>query len=202
MSAPLPSDFETLGGHAALQGRVFTVSPLVVIGTQEGERHDLAPKHMATFLGWSGHFGFVCTRRHATYRNAERTGEFTVSFPRPSQVVLAGLAAAPRVGWEGDKPLLEALPTHRATVVDGVFLADSYLCLECRLVRTVDGFGENSLVAGRIVTAHVHRDALRSSEAEDGDLLRESPLLVYLDPGRFATVGDTRPFPFPAGFRK
>lgn len=200
--APLPSDFETVGGDEALQGRAFTISPLVVIGTREGEGYDLAPKHMATFLGWSGHFGFVCTRRHATYRNASHTGEFTVSFPRPTQVVLAGLAAAPRAGWEGDKPLLDALPTYRASVVDGVFLADAYLCLECRLVRTVDGFGDNSLLTGRIVTAHVHRVALRTAETDDEELLREAPLLAYLDPGRFATVRESRAFPFPAGFRK
>ena len=56
--------------------------------------YDLAPKHMATPLGWGGWFGFVCTPSHATYANALREGFFTVSFPRPSQVLLASLAAA------------------------------------------------------------------------------------------------------------
>ncbi|NIP58001.1 MAG: flavin reductase, partial [Gemmatimonadetes bacterium] len=41
--------------------RVFTVAPLVVVGTREGEAYDLAPKHMAMPMGWTGHFGFVCT---------------------------------------------------------------------------------------------------------------------------------------------
>ena len=66
----------------------FTVAPLVLVGTREEDgSHDLAPKHMAMPLGWQNHFGFVCHPSHATQRNAERTGAFTVSFPRPASVV-------------------------------------------------------------------------------------------------------------------
>ena len=65
---------------------VFTVAPLVLVGTREEDgRHDLAPKHMAMPLGWQNHFGFVCHPSHATQRNAERTGVFTVSFPVPTR---------------------------------------------------------------------------------------------------------------------
>ena len=58
--------------------RFFWVAPLVIIGTREPDGgHDLAPKHMATPMGWRNYFGFVCTPRHRTYSNAERSGVFT-----------------------------------------------------------------------------------------------------------------------------
>jgi flavin reductase (DIM6/NTAB) family NADH-FMN oxidoreductase RutF len=77
--------------------RVFTVNPLVVVGTrEESGAYDLAPKHLAMPMGWENFFGFVCTPRHNTYHNARREGVFTVSYPRPTQVLLASLAAAPR----------------------------------------------------------------------------------------------------------
>ena len=127
---------------------VFTVAPLVLVGTREEDgRHDLAPKHMAMPLGWRNHFGFVCHPSHATQRNAERTGIFTVSFPRPGSVVETALAAGVRVG--GAKPSLDAVPVSPARVVDGVLVDDAHLWLECELQRVIDGFGENTLIAGR-----------------------------------------------------
>ncbi|MEW6636327.1 MAG: flavin reductase [Actinomycetota bacterium] len=186
----------------AVWDRVFTVAPLVLIGTrEESGGYDLAPKHMATPLSWSNHFGFVCTPRHATYHNARREGAFTVTYPRPTQIVLAGLAAVPRDG--GDyKPALDALPTFPASEVDGVFLEDGYLFLECTLEQVVDGFGENSLICGRIVAAHARREYLRASERDDNDLIHASPLLAYLSPGRYTEVARSNSFPFPAGFMR
>ena len=75
----------------------FTVAPLVLIGTTEADGSlDLAPKHMVTPMGWQNYFGFVCTPRHHTCGNVDRTGVFTVSYPKPSQVLIASLAASPR----------------------------------------------------------------------------------------------------------
>ena len=51
--------------------RVFTVAPLVVIGTKENGGYDLAPKHMATPMGFGNYFGFVCTPKHGTYHNVK-----------------------------------------------------------------------------------------------------------------------------------
>jgi hypothetical protein len=39
---------------------------------------------------------FVCTPRHATYRNLVMHPQFTVSFPRSEQVLAASLAAGRR----------------------------------------------------------------------------------------------------------
>jgi len=187
---------------APLWDRVFVAAPLVVVGTREEDGGwDLAPKHMATALSWEDHYGFVCAPSHGTYRNAVREGAFTVSFPRPEQIVLASLAAAPRCD-DRSKPALAALPTFPAERVEGELLCDAYLHLECELDRVVDGFGANSLVAGRIVAAHASEDALRDPDRDDGDLLAADPLLVYLHPGRYAAVAETRSFPFHEGFSR
>lgn len=197
-----PRNLITLDTERPIWERFFTVAPLVVVGTREGNDYDLAPKHMVAPLGWQNYFGFVCTPRHSTYHNAKHTGAFTVSFPRPSQVVLASLSAAPRRDKPGHKPVLEPLPTIPAEVVDGVFLADSYLFLECEVEGIVEGFGANSLITGRIVAAHVQEEALRYSEVSDQALLKKVPLLVYVSPGRYAVVEETFDFPFPADFQK
>lgn len=195
-------DLVRIEPSAAMWDRFFLVAPLTVVGTREPDgSHDLAPKHMVTPLSWEDHWGFVCTESHATYRNAKREGAFTVSFPRPSQVLQASLAAAPRCD-DDDKPALSALPTIRASRVDGVILADSYLAFECRLERVVEDLGPNALIVGRIELAHVARDALRDPEIDDQDLLAGAPLLAYVSPGRFAEIGVTQAFPFHEGWSR
>ena len=202
MKSHVREDLVTLPQDAPPWDRVFSVNPLVLIGTREKDGgYDLAPKHMAFQLGWEDFFGFVCTPRHGTYHNVRREGVFTVSYPRPTQVVLASLAATPREDG-GAKPLLEALPTFPADQVDGVFVEDAYLFLECALDRVVDDFGDNSLICGRVLAAHVHKDYLRVSEMDDGDLIHASPLLAYLNPGRYTPVTESYSFPFPAGFMR
>jgi flavin reductase (DIM6/NTAB) family NADH-FMN oxidoreductase RutF len=182
--------------------RFFWVAPLVLIGTREPDGgHDLAPKHMATPVGWDNFYGFVCTPRHQTYANIRREKAFTVSYPRPSQLVLTSLAASPRCG-DADKPALSVLPVFPASTVDGVLLEGGYMFLECELERIVDGFGVNSLIIGRVVAARVAADSERVHEAGDQALVHNAPILAYLHPGRFATVDKSLTFPFPAGMKK
>ncbi len=184
--------------------RFFTVAPLVLIGSRdEGGDYNFAPKHMSLQLGWDNFFGFVCTPRHTTYRNIQREEAFTVSYPRPSQLVLASLAAAPREG-DCSKPGLSSLPTAPAKRIDGAFIRDAYVQLECTLDRTVDGFGENSFVAGKIVAARADEEFLRRYEKghDHSQVVYRSPLLAYLHPGRFACIEQSFSFPFPAEFQK
>lgn len=181
--------------------RFFLPAPLVLVGTREVEGYDLAPKHMCMPIGWDNFFGFMCTPRHATYHNAQREGAFTVSLPRPDQLIATSLSAQPRDD-SGSTAGLELLPTEAAKVVDGILLSGAYVQLECELERVIDDFGPNSLIVGRIVAARVSRDALRVSETADGELIRDAPVLVYLSPGRFVEVSDSRPFPFPADFHR
>lgn len=180
----------------------FSVFPLVVIGTREADgSDDLAPKHLAMPMSWSNHFGFVCTPRHNTYQNIERERQFTVTYMRPSQTVLASLAATPRCD-DGSKPVTAALPTFAANRVDAAFLSDGYLFLECELQQMVDKLGENSLIIGSIIGARIAEDAMRSSELDDQDLVFNAPLLAYLYPGRFAEISNSNQLPFPAGFKR
>lgn len=203
MQSSLARHIVTLEPGQPVWERFFTVAPLVLVGTREPSgAYDFAPKHMALQLGWENHFGFVCTPRHHTYHNAMREKVFTVSYPRPTQVVLACLAAAPRCPVEEVKSHLTALPTIAAKQVDGLFLKDSYLYLECEVARVVDGFGDNSLIAGKIVAAHADHRVLRGTDRDDQDLIHRSPLLAYLHPGRFARIRKSFSFPFPAGFEK
>lgn len=183
--------------------RFFTIAPLVVIGTREADGYDLAPKHLAMPMGWENYFGFVCSPRHATYHNVQAYGEFTVSYPRPDQVVLTALTAVPRCDDGGRRHKeLESLPVEEARVVKGVLLKHAHAQLECELTRIVDGFGPNSLIVGRVMAARVAGDAIRESESSDADLIGHAPLLAYVAPGRYASVEKGRPFPFPEGFAR
>ena len=176
----------------------YTVAPVVLVGTREGEAYDLAPKHMVTPLGWDNYFGFVCTPRHRTYHNVMDTGVFTVSFPRADQVELVGLAATPRARDE-QKSIMEELPTVAAHEIDGVLLAGAYLHLECRLERSVDRLGKHSLIIGGIVAARVHQEALRSRSRAEMETI---PLLAYLAPDRYAAISESEAFPFPKTFEE
>jgi len=186
----------------AIWDRFFWVAPLVVIGTEEEDGSpDLAPKHMAMPLGWENYFGFVCTPRHATYVNAIRERAFTVSYPRPDQLVHASLSAEPRCE-DGQKASLSDLTIVPAEVVSGPLLGGAYVHLECELDRIVEGFGENGLIIGRVAAARADRDALRAAEREDESVIADNPLLAYLAPGQYASIDRTHNFPFPEGFSR
>jgi flavin reductase (DIM6/NTAB) family NADH-FMN oxidoreductase RutF len=192
----------SLGDEHPVWHRFFQVSPLVVVGTREPDgTYDLAPKHLAMPLGWQNWFGFVCTPAHATYGNAIREGAFTVSFPRPSQILLTSLAAAPRCA-DDQKPSLEAVPTFPARRVDGVLLEEAYVHLECETDRVIDGFGDNSLITGRVVETLVTEDAIRRADKDDKQLIFHAPLLAYLPPGRYAEVSHSFAFPFHEGMTR
>jgi flavin reductase (DIM6/NTAB) family NADH-FMN oxidoreductase RutF len=181
--------------------RVFTVSPLVLVSTLEPDgTPDIAPKHMAGPLGWFGYYAFVCSPRHGTYANAVARDAFTVSYPTAEQVLETSLAAAARAP-DSTKPMLAALATEPAREVAGVLVAGAMLHLECELDRVLDGFGENSLVIGRIVAASADERALRTVDRDDADVVHELPLLAYLSPGRFARIDDSHAFPLPTDFR-
>jgi flavin reductase (DIM6/NTAB) family NADH-FMN oxidoreductase RutF len=182
--------------------QTFTISPLVIIGTQEEDGgYNLSPKHMVTPLGWENYYGFVCTPRHETYHNAQRAGAFTVSYPRPTQVVSASLTASPRCD-DGGKENLDTLETFAATQVEGVFVKDAHLFLECEFEQVVEGFGEYGLVVGRIVAAHAAPDLVRDEESDAQEQLAQNPLLAYVNWGRFAPVAETHPFPFLRDFQR
>ena len=195
------ASLETLDVTSPIWERIFTVAPLVLVGTVEADGSpDFAPKHMAFPLGWENYFGFVCTPRHATYGNAVRSGVFTVTYPRPADIVMTSLSAAPRC--DDAKPILSLADAFPARQVEGYLLGSGYLFLECELLQVVDGFGVNSLIAGRVVAAHAHPDALRRADRDDAEILLDVPQIAYLYPGRFAVIDRTEAFPFPTGMQR
>jgi len=199
MTTPDLIELDTTG---SIWENFFTVFPLVVVGTREADgSDDLAPKHLAIPMSWKNHFGFVCTPRHNTYQNIQRSGQFSVTYIRPSQAVLASLAATPRCD-DGSKPITGSLPTFAAEKIDAAFVSDGYLFLECELQQIVDELGDNSLIIGRIVGARIAEDAMRFSGMDDEDLVFNTPLLAYLYPGRFAEIKDSNQLPLPAGFKR
>ena len=201
MRAADPTDLVDLPTETPIWNRFFTVAPLVLIATKEGDRHNIAPKHLAMPIGWENYFGFVCTPSHATYQNLETHPEFTVSFPRTAGLLHATFAATPRLD-DRSKPTLAAIPVFPARKVDGVLVEGCGLFLECALDRVIDGFGDNSVIVGRVVAASAPREAVRGHDVDDADLLHELRPLVYLAPGRVAEVQETHAFPFPLDFRR
>ena len=90
-----PAQLIELDSSESIWEKFFTVFPLVLVGTREADgTDDLAPKHLAIPMSWKNHFGFVCTPRHGTYQNVLRTEQFSVSYMRPTQTVLASLAGS------------------------------------------------------------------------------------------------------------
>jgi flavin reductase (DIM6/NTAB) family NADH-FMN oxidoreductase RutF len=201
MSKAPPAELVEISTETPIWQRFFTVAPLVLVATREGDGHDVAPKHLAMPLGWQNYFAFVCSPSHATYRNLEAHPEFTVSFPGGERILHATLAAGGRSD-DNSKPSLAAVPVFPARHVHGVLVEGCALYLECELDRIIDGFGDNSLIVGRVVAASAEPGALRGKDVDDADLLHELGKLVYLHPGRFAVVRETHSFPLPAGFRR
>lgn len=195
-SAPVTLDLD-----GPLLDRVFRVAPLVVVGTTEPDgAADLAPKHMTMPVG-PRHVAFVCTPTHATLRNVERTGVFTMSWLPADAVLLASLASAPRAADES-KPALAAVPTRPATTVPGRVLRDATLAVECRLDRVVDGAGRWHIVVGEVVHAEAAADALLTADEDPHDVLGRAPVLAYLPPDHVAVVDRADRFPYHVGFRR
>ena len=53
-----------------------------------------------------------------------------------------------------------------------------------------------------MVAASASEDYLRMDDRDGGEQLFNSPLLVYVSPGRYAELRETAQFPLPAGFSR
>jgi len=58
MEDSVPPDLVTLDTARPIWDQFFSVAPLVIIGTKEGEHYNLAPKHMAGPIKESYSFPF------------------------------------------------------------------------------------------------------------------------------------------------
>lgn len=179
------------------------MAPLVVIGSKEEEGFDLAPKHMATPLGFSDFFGFVCTPRHKTYHNIKKNLRFSVSFVKPDQVLLSSLAAIPRCAVNSfSKDITNQIPTVISEKGTSIFLQDAYVMLDCVLHKIIDGFDDYSLITGRIEQAMVHKNYKIVSDEGHQKQIYDHPLLAYIAQGRFASIKETLSYPYPKDFKR
>ena len=96
--------------------------------------------------------------------------------------------------------IVSVLPTVNGTKTDTLIMEGAYVRLECKLHKIIDGFDENSLITGKIISAQVHPEYLRVSEKDESTQLSENPLLAYVADGRFAEVKQTYNFPYPKNF--
>jgi len=187
----------------SLWDQVFTIAPLVVVGTRENKGYDLAPKHMVSPIGFGPYFAFVCTPRHGTFRNIRETGEFTVSFPKPDQLVFTSLSASPRQeSISKSDTVLGTLPVVKALGMDAPLIDGSYLYLECRFYKLIEGFDDYAIITGEVLAAYADKEYARISEQDEQEQLYNNPLLAYVAPGRFARIAETYNFPFPKDFKR
>lgn len=197
----LGDDVVTLEDESAFE-RAFAAYSVVVVGTRDPDGdYNLAPKHMVAPLGWSGYYGFACSPEHGTARNIKQNEEFTVSYPRPDQIVSVSLSAQTRTP-DDHKPELQSLSTIKAPDVDANFIKNAYIYLECKLEQIIQNLGENNFIVGKIVGSHVHEDALRRPDTDDAELIKENPILAYLHPARYTEIDYSQAFPFPKDFDK
>lgn len=183
--------------------RFFMVHPLLLIGSKEKNGDfNMAPKYMAMPLGIGPYFGFMATPRNMTYQNVKREKAFTVSFPRPDQLVFSSITASSREE-DDEKPAVLTVPKTDAIKIDGKFLKGSYLQFECTLHEMTGKFGEWEMIVGNIVAAYVHKDALRKEgvDVDDASIISNNPLLAYLHPGRFSIIKINNKYPLPKDFK-
>lgn len=187
-----------------LWNRFYTVHSLVIIGSKEADgSYNLAPKHMAMPMGFTNYFAFIGTPRKTTYQNVKREGVFTVSYPRPDQLVLSSLSASQRAD-DHSKEVIKEIPTVEAQKVEGKFLENAYLQLECKLTDIMGKFGEWELIVGEVIAAYADPKMLRNSgeDSNDEQVVYENPILAYLHPDRFSIIKESNRFPFPKDFKR
>jgi len=196
-------DFISLDVKESIWEHFYTVAPLVVIGTKEGEGFDLAPKHMATPMGFSDFFGFVCTPRHKTYHNIKESQRFSVSFVKPDQILLSSLAAMPRCAvTDFPTEITNQIPTVKSNDGGAIFVRDSYVMLDCSSYKIIDGFDDYSLITGKINKAQVHKHYKIISNEGNQKQIYDHPLLAYVAQGRFASIKETMRYPYPKDFQR
>jgi flavin reductase (DIM6/NTAB) family NADH-FMN oxidoreductase RutF len=83
--------------------------------------------------------------------------EFVLSIPSTQMAELAAFFGS-RSGREVDKLATSGAATQRATIIDGVLLADAVANFECRVEGELQT-GDHVIFAGRVVASHMNADA-------------------------------------------
>ena len=100
------------------------------------------------------------------------------------------------------RDVVQHIPTVSSEDGENIFVADSYLFLECDLHKIFDGFDDYSIITGTVEKAFVHKKyKIHSDQGQQGRIY-ENPLLVYVAQGRFAKVHETMAYPYPKDFER
>ncbi len=160
---------------------------VVLVSTVDGSGGpNVAPKSWITMAAFDGPIlAFGCSTEHATFRNADATGEFVVNVPSD--------ALAERVWelirWHGAERIersgLTLLP---AQAVAPPLVAECRAHLECTL-DDVKRYGREVFVFGRIVAASIDADCLAGGFEEQYHRLRP---FFFLEAGTYAAIDGAR----------
>ena len=93
--------------------------------------------------------------------------EFTVSYPRPDQVLLGSLSAAPRCDGGQKERSLTAVPTIPSGESGRCAGRGFLLFLECALERIIDGSSVDGLIVGKVVAVAVLKMALSREDRDE-----------------------------------
>ena len=89
--------------EAPLWTRFFSVAPLVLVGTKEGDHFDIAPKHMAMPLGWKDFYCFCLQRPARDLPKRRRARRLHGELLGEELIAQTGLAASARLS-DASKP--------------------------------------------------------------------------------------------------
>lgn len=180
----------------------LNLQPLILVTTLgHSGLPNVAPKTQSMHVGRHGeYFAFVCTPLHHTYQNAKAYGEFVVNYPSPE--LIDKVSATSEFAENEDEVKLAGLTSVPSLVVKPPRIKECVLHLECRLVEVKD-MDVASIIMGKIVSRSANREMFfkQGKAREIMKLLSKHPLLAYIHPGFYATIGIAKKFPFPKNYK-
>ncbi len=151
--------------------------PVLIIGTYN---EDGSPNAMNAAWGgqWDQNEVMISMGSHATTRNLDRCGEFTVTFATVDTMVAADYVGIVSGRNEPQKIQKTGWKVEKAAKVNAPVFADSPMTLECRISRKIDESESGYYIVAEIVNILVDESYL----AEDGKPDVEKMQLITYDP--------------------
>ncbi len=151
--------------------------PVLIIGTYN---EDGSPNAMNAAWGgqWDQNEVMISMGSHATTRNLDRCGEFTVTFATVDTMVAADYVGIVSGRNEPQKIRKTGWKVEKAAKVNAPVFADSPMTLECRISRKIDESESGYYIVAEIVNILVDESYL----AEDGKPDVEKMQLITYDP--------------------
>jgi len=187
-----------LDSHA----RYFTVKPTILVTTLgPGNIPNVAPKTQCMDVGRrEEYFAFVCTPKHHTYQNAKANKEFVANYPSPE--LIQKVSATSQSAENVDEIALVGLTGIPSLVVKPPRIKECRVHLECKVVEIKD-LDVASIILGKVVARSASKEASfeRGKAKERINLLSNHPLLAYVYPDHYTTIGSATEFIFPKNYK-